>query len=143
MDQKVKQKYNKIIKVTLIIYCLIMAICMIVFGMLTITQKNNSYLCGFSLCLGPGLMFVFISMMFPIIKIVDAKVGKSTIAWYVVAYVLKYAAIIGIPFIGIYKPDIFNKWVMLATTLIGPIFVYTSKLIIANVVSKSAKNQEK
>lgn len=140
MDQKIKQKYNKIIKVSLIIYCLIMAVCLIIFAVLTVTLKDNSYLFGFTLCLAPGLLFVFISMTFPVTKIVDAKVGKGTIAWFIVAYILKYAAIIGIPFIGIYKPDTFNKWAMLVTTLIGPIFVYTSKLIIANVVSKSAKN---
>ena len=143
MEQKAKQKYNRIIKVSLIIYCLIMAICLIVFGIVTATTKNNSYVYGFLLCLLPSLLFVFVSTIFPVTRIIDTKVGKSTIVWYVIAYVLKYAAIIGIPFIGLNKPDIFNKWVMLATTLIGPVFVIINKLIIANVVSKNAKIDQK
>lgn len=143
MEQKSIKKHNKIIKVTLIIYCLIMLVCFISFFTVSGVTKDYSFIYGFLLCLAPSFIFVLVSLFFPITRLVDAKVGKSVIVWYVIGYVLKYAAIIGIPFIGLNKPDLFNKWVMLATTLIGPVFVIISKLIFANVVSKSSEFKPK
>lgn len=75
--------------------------------------------------------------------VIRAKLGKGGIAWFIVTYVLKYAAIIGIPFIGLAFPDHFNKWVMLAITLIAPIQVIITKLIFANYVSKNEQNTQK
>lgn len=143
MTEKKTNSYTKITKVTLVIYCLIAVACLIVFLTISSIAKDFSYLYGFLLCLGPGLLFVFISMLLPISQLVSAKIGKGVIVWCVIAYVIKYAAIIGIPFIGLKFEQNFNRWVMLATTLIAPIIVIISKIIFANVVSKKSKNSVK
>lgn len=140
MEKKQLKSSTKITKVTLVIYCLIALVTFIVLITVGSIFKNNTYLYGFLLCLGPGLLFVFVSMCLPISNLVAARAGKGVIAFYVVAYVLKYAAIIGIPFIGITFEVNFNRWVMLGTTLVAPIIVIISKFIFANVVSKNLKN---
>lgn len=143
MEQTQPKKLTKITKVTLVIYCLIVAVCLIVFGTISGIKKDYSFLYGFLLCLGPSIVFVVVSLFFPLGQLVAAKAGKGVIAWSVIGYILKYGLVIGIPFIGVTHPDIFNKWVMLGTTLIAPITVIISKLIFANVVSKNAKNNQK
>lgn len=140
MEQKQTKKLTKITKVTLVIYCCVMLGYFISFLVASILIKDYSYLYGFLLCLGPGLLFVLISLFLPISNIATAKVGKGIIVWYVIAYVIKYAAIIAIPFIGIKWPENFNRWVMLATTLIAPITIIINKIVFANVVSKKPKN---
>lgn len=140
---KPEDNYTKITKVTLVIYCLIMALGLVAFGIVFAIVNDPTYLYGFLLCLGPGLLFVFASCFLPIPRLLDAKASKGIIVWYVIAYVLKYAAIIGIPFIGLVFDQFFNKWVMLATTLIAPITVIIIKIIFANYVSKKAKNRVK
>lgn len=142
MDQKQTKSPTKITKVTLVIYCSLALVSFIV--LIAIAPSTNySYLLGFLLCLGPGLLFVFVSMLLPLSNLVGAKTGKGIIVWCVIAYILKYAAIIGIPFIGMVYKDIFNRWTMLATTLVAPILVIISKLIFANIVSKSSKTEQK
>lgn len=142
MDTKSNKSPTRITKVTLVIYCLLALVCFIVFFAI-VPVAGYSYLLGFLLCLGPGLLFVFVSMLLPLSNLVGAKTGKSIIVWCVIAYVLKYAAVIGIPFIGMVFSDLFNRWVMLATTLVAPITVIISKLIFANIVSKNSKTEQK
>lgn len=143
MEQKNINSSKLITKVSLVIYCLLMLACFIVFMTISSMQKSWSYLYAFLLCLAPGMIFIFVSLLLPSPSIVIAKMGKGGIAWYVVTYVLKYAAIIGIPFIGLAFPAHFNKWVMLAITLVAPIQVIITKLIFANYVSKNEKNTTK
>ncbi|MCQ2956680.1 MAG: hypothetical protein MJ233_02260 [Mycoplasmoidaceae bacterium] len=109
MTKKKQEISTKITKVTLVIYCLIMVVTLIAFVIISGLLKDFSYLYGFLLCLGPGLAFVFISFLLPISSLVSAKAGKGVIALYVIAYVLKYAAIIGIPFIGLTFHEHFNR----------------------------------
>ncbi len=94
---------------------------------------------GFLLCLSPGIIFVLCSLLIPSPGIVSAKVGKGGIIFFVVLNVIKYALIVGIPFIGLPFPDIFNKWVMLGVTLVAPIQAFITKLIIANIVRKNSE----
>lgn len=143
MPQKIIKSSKVITKVSLVIYCLIMLVCFIVFITVSSLLHNWSYLYAFLLCLLPGMIFIFISLLLPSPAIVGAKMGKGGIAWFVVTYVLKYAAIIGIPFIGLTFPVNFNKWVMLAITLVAPIQVIITKLIFANYVSKNEQNTQK
>lgn len=143
MAKKKQEISTKITKVSLVIYCLIMAVALIAFVITSGLLKDYSYLYGFLLCLGPGLIFVFISFLLPLPQLISAKTGKGIIVVCVIAYVLKYAAIIGIPFIGLTFHEHFNRWVMLGTTLVAPITVIINKLIFANYVSKSAKNEQK
>lgn len=143
VDKKQVKNSTKITKVSLVIYCLIMLVCFIVFMTISAMQKQYNLLYAFLLCLAPGIAFILVSLLIPSPAIVGAKLGKGGIALYVVTYVLKYAAIIGIPFIGLAFPDNFNKWVMLAITLVAPIQVIITKLIFANYVSKSEKNHSK
>lgn len=134
---------TKITKVSLVIYCLIMLVCFIVFMTISAMQKQYALLYAFLLCLAPGLAFICVSLLIPSASIIGAKLGKGGIVLYVITYVLKYAAIIGIPFIGLAFPENFNKWVMLAITLVAPIQVIITKIIFANYVSKSEKNHSK
>lgn len=140
MEQKAIKSSKIITKVSLVIYCLIMLACAIAFMTVSAYQKNWSYFWAFLLCLFPGFIFIAISLLIPSPAIVAAKMGKGGIAWFIVTYVLKYAAIIGIPFIGLAFPAHFNKWVMLAITLVAPIQVIITKLIFANYVSKNEQN---
>jgi len=94
------------------------------------------------LCLGSGIVFMIISVLLPFEKIVEKDASKGLIAWFVVAYVFKYALVFCIPIIGIKFSSNFNRWTMLATTLIAPILVIISKFIIANKVSKNNKSIE-
>lgn len=139
MENQETNFYAKITKWTLVIYCLVTLVMLIILFILGFTMVNFSYVCGFLLCIAPGFIFVFISCYMPISKLFAAKAGKGVIAWYCVAYVLKYAAIIGIPFIGLANEVFFDKWTMLATTLIAPITVIISKVIFANIVSKKSQ----
>lgn len=143
MKKEQTKSSTKITKVSLVIYCSILFACLIAFITTSVVTKDYGYLYGYLLCLGPGLLFTFISFFFPTSKLVEAKVGKGYIAWFVITCVIKYAAIIGIPFIGLKWNQYFNKWVMLGTTLISPIFVYIYKLLFANIVSKYPKNSVK
>lgn len=139
MEVKQTQKLTKITKVTLVIYCLIVAVSLITFLTVSVVIKDYSYLYGFLLCLGPSVIFVFVSLLFPLSQLVEAKASKAVIAWCVVGYVIKYALIIGIPFIGIAFEEHFNRWVMLGTTLIAPLVIIINKIIFANIVSKKDK----
>ena len=139
MEQIQSQKSTKITKVTLVIYCLIVAICLITFITVSATLKDYSYLYGYLLCLGPSIIFVFVSLLFPLSQLFAAKASKAVIVWCVIGYVIKYALIIGIPFIGLSYEEHFNRWVMLATTLIAPLIVIINKIIFANIVSKKPK----
>lgn len=143
MDKKQPNKYTKITKVSLVIYCLIMVVLFTTFLIISATRKEYSFLYAYLLCLGPSLIFVFVSVLLPIPKLVEAKTGKGIIAVYIIAYIIKYALLIGIPFIGLANEAYFNRWVMLATTLVAPIAVIIIKLIFANIVSKSSKNEAK
>ncbi len=143
MTKKKQNNSTKITKVTLVIYCLIMVVSLIAFIITSGLLKDYSYLYGFLLCFGPGLIFVFVSFLLPLPQLISAKTGKGIIAICIIAYVVKYAAIIGIPFIGLTFPDHFNRWVMLGTTLVAPITVIISKLIFANYVSKNVKKTQK
>ena len=139
MEVKQTQKLTKITKVTLVIYCLIIAASLISFLTTSLITKNYSYLYGFLLCLGPSAIFVFVSLLFPLSQLVEAKASKATIVWCVIGYVIKYALVIGIPFIGIAYEEHFNRWVMLGTTIISPLIIIINKIIFANVVSKKPK----
>lgn len=143
MDKKQPNKYTKITKVTLVIYCLIMVVLFAIFLIISAIKKEYSFLYGYLLCLGPSLIFVFVSVLLPVPKLIEAKSGKGIIALYIIAYIIKYALLIGIPFIGLANEAYFNRWVMLATTLVAPIAVIIIKLIFANIVSKSSKNTVK
>lgn len=143
MENKTIKSSNIITKVSLVIYCLLMLACFIVFITVSSLKKDYSFLFAFLLCLLPGMIFIFVSLLMPSPMVIRAKLGKGGIALFIVTYVLKYAAIIGIPFIGLAFPDHFNKWVMLAITLIAPIQVIITKLIFANYVSKNEQNTQK
>lgn len=139
METQQTNFFAKITKWTLVIYCLVTLVMLITLTIVSFQLTNFSYVCAFLLCIVPGFLFVFISCYMPISKLFGAKAGKGVIAWYCVAYVLKYAAIIGIPFVGLTYSAFFNRWVMLATTLIAPITVIISKVIFANIVSKKSQ----
>ena len=143
VDKQQSNKYTKITKLSLVIYCLIGLLFIIACSIAFAYTKDLTYLYGFLLCFGPGLIFVGVSCFLPIPRLVEAKVGKGIIVWAIIAYVLKYAAIIGIPFIGLVFSQFFNRWIMLATTLVAPILIIIIKIIFANFVSKSTKNSQK
>lgn len=134
-------KNPKIItKVSLVIYCLIMLACFIILITISSMQKDYSFVFGFLLCLLPGMFFIFSSMLLPSPALIKVGLAKKAIVWFVIIYVLKYAIIIGVPFIGIAFNNLFNKWVMLAITLIAPIQTIITKAIFANFISKNKQN---
>ncbi|MCQ3907667.1 MAG: hypothetical protein MJ219_02790, partial [Mycoplasmoidaceae bacterium] len=67
-------------KGTLVIYCLIIAVCLIMFGIISGIKKDYSFLYGFLLCLGPSIVFVVVSLFFPLAQLVAAKASKGVIA---------------------------------------------------------------
>lgn len=135
-NQTQPKTYTKITKVTLVIYCLIMLVCLIAFLIVSPMTKDYTYLYAFLLCLGPGLIFAFISLIFPMSQLFSAHVGKATIVWVVLGYILKYGLVVGMLIVGIMFEQYFNRWVMLAITLVAPITVIINKIVFANIVSK-------
>ncbi|MCQ2747993.1 MAG: hypothetical protein MJ223_01855 [Mycoplasmoidaceae bacterium] len=109
MEKNRQEKSTKITKYSLVIYCLIIICLLISFLVSSLTLKNYTYIYGFLLCLGPSILFVLISVFLPTSKFFDAKSGKGVIAIYVILYVVKYAAIIGMPFVGLTFEQFFNK----------------------------------
>lgn len=143
MNENVQNNSKIITKVSLVIYCILALIALVILLYFSFIKNQWSFVYGFLLCLGPGLIFIGLTLLLPAISVVSAKLGKAGIVWYCIGFVLKYAAIIGIPFIGIAFPTLFDKWVMLGTTLFAPIQALITKIIFANYVSKSEKKQTK
>lgn len=140
MVQHFKQKRHKMIaKVSLAVYCFLIIAFLISFLLVSFFNKDWSYMYGFLLCLLPGIIFILCSLLIPSPGIVSAKVGKGGIIFFIVLNVIKYALIVGIPFIGLPFPHVFNKWAMLTITLVAPIQVFITKLIIANIVGKNSE----
>lgn len=136
MQQTSTKNFNKITKLTLVIYCLLSIAIFITTITISVTQKDYKFVYGFLLCLTPGLIFVFISCFMPFSRLFGCDASKGVIVLFSIVYLLKYAAIIGFPFIGLTHKDLFDKWVMLATTLVAPVLVLIIKCIFANIVSK-------
>lgn len=133
---------NKITKLTLVIYFIFMIACTIACVIASAMIKDWTLSYGFLVCLGPSLIFVIISSLLPINKFFDSK-SKRAIFLYSLLYVIKYILIFAIPVICLaYGETYFNRWTMMATTLIAPITVIVLKLIIAIKDSKKAKKDE-
>jgi len=139
MPKKELNNSRKITKVSLVIYSALMIALGIVFITLSYTLKNMSYFWGYLLCLGPSIIFMFATVYMTTVLVLKPGASKGTIVWHCILYFLKYALIICIPIIGIWKHEIFNRWSMLSTTLIAPVLVIITKIVFANYVSKKSK----
>ncbi len=113
-----------------------MLVCLIGFLVTSPMTEDYTYLYAFLLCLGPGLIFIFTSLILPMSQLFSAQVGKVTIVWVVIGYIVKYGLVVAALIVGIMFEQHFNRWVMLAITLVAPITVIINKIVFANIVSK-------
>ena len=143
MKTKKQNSFKKITKITLVIYFMVMLVAFIPVLTLSLVKKDNSFIYGYLLCLGPSIFYAIISILFNTQVVLQPSTNRRVIAIVVSLYTIKYLMIIGIPIIGVLNPSTFNIWTILATTLIAPTFVIISKLIIANYVSKNSNSKQK
>ncbi len=143
MKKKQKRSFKKITKVSLVIYFSLIVAVFIACIIPSILLKRWDITYGYLVCLGPSLIFALISMLLPIEIFFKTK-SKKMIFVYCLLYVLKYIILFLIPILCIlYGEAYFNRWSMLACTLVAPLFIIGLKITIAIIDSKQAKKAQK
>lgn len=144
MEKQVDKISTKITKVTLVIYFSFVLVSFIACLVPSIVLKDWTITYGYLVCLAPGLLFAMISIFLPIDKFFATK-SKKMIALYCVLYIVKYLLIFIVPLLCLFYAEetMFNRWSMMASTLIAPLVIIFTKLIIAIVDSKKSKKDTK
>lgn len=143
---KVKQKnsFNKVTKVSLVIYFSLILACFVATIIPSVLLNDWRILYGYLVCLCPSLIFALISILLPIEKFFATKT-KKMIFLYCLLYVLKYIFIFLVPILCILYGEeaYFNRWSMLGCTLIAPLLIIGLKIALAITANKSAKKEQK
>ncbi len=139
-----KKSSMKITKVSLVIYFSVVLVALVAFSITAWKFNDARILYGFAVCLAPGILFALISICLPIQAFFSVKT-KKIIFIYSILYVLKYLALFIVPIFALLyaEESYFNRWSMLATTLLTPITIIVMKLIIAIVDSKKPQKETK
>lgn len=143
MSKKEHYSSKKITKLTLVIYFCLMFAAFATTLTISLVQKNNTYIFAYLLCLLPSLFYVIIGLTFTAQMLIKTKSKKVAIAAVVILHSLRYILLFTPIFICIFFQQYFNVWVVLAITVFSPAYIIILKIIIANIVSKNNKSEEK